>query len=166
MTITRRSVPTRIAGGALALVIAVGLTGCFANPLDAIVENATEESAKNAAEDVIEGITGGEAGIEFGELPDDFPSEVPLVSENVVQSVTVAEGMMVTVSDPRSVKELAAQVKSDFSDWEQVMWTDQAEMVVGMYKKDETLAVNVGIMAGSDGEDSTVGYTIIRPEAE
>jgi len=57
-------------------------------------------------------------------------------------------------------------VKADFAGWEEVMWSDQGEMVVGMFKKDESLAVNVGVMAGSGGEDSTVGYTIIRPDAE
>lgn len=161
-----KHIAQRLAGGALAVVIAAALTGCFANPLDAIVENATEETAKRAAEDVIEQATGGETDVRFGDLPEDFPSEVPLVSENVLQSVTVAEGMLVTVSDPRSMDELVDQVKSDFSDWEQIAWSDLGEMVTGMYKKDESLSVSVGIFAGSDGEDATVGYTIIRPEQE
>lgn len=163
-SMTRNSAPTRIAGGALTVVVAAMLTGCFANPLDAIVENATEETAKNATEEMIEGMTGGEAGIEFGELPGDFPEEVPLVSENVLQSVTVAEGMMVIVSDPRSLDELAAQVKEDFSGWEEIMWSDMGEMVTGMYKKDDSLSVSVAVTQGSDGEDAGVSYTIIRPE--
>lgn len=156
-------VRARLAGGALALVLTASLTGCFANPLDAIVDTVAEESTKGTAEDIIEGITGGEVDVEFGELPDGFPPEVPLVSENVVQSVSTADGMMVTVSDPRSVAELTAQVKEDFAAWEQVMWSEQTGMVVGMFKKSEALAVNVGIMAGGDGEDATIGYTIITP---
>lgn len=160
---TRRSASTRIVGGALAVVLATTLTGCFANPLDAIVENATEETAKNATEDMIETLTGGEANIEFGELPDDFPADVTLVSENVLQSVAVADGMMVVVSDPRSMDEVVAQVKQDFAGWEEVVSSDMDEMVSYMFKKDESLGVGVGIMAGSDGEDTSVSYTIIRP---
>lgn len=153
----------RITGGALAVVIAAMLTGCFANPLDAIVENVTEETAQNTAEEIIEGVTGGETDVNFGELPDDFPTEVPLVSQNVLQSVVVAEGMMVIVSDSRSMKELAAQVKGDFAGWEQIAWSDMGEMVSAMYKKDDSLSVGVGII-GDDDEGNRVSYTIIRSE--
>src|SRR5688572_3529545 len=100
---TRRSVPTRIAGGAIAVVIAATLTGCFANPLDAIVDQVTEDTAKSAAEEMLEGMTGGEAGIEFGELPEDFPKEIPLVSDNILQSMTVPEGTMVILDDSRGI---------------------------------------------------------------
>lgn len=161
---THNTPRARIAGGALVVVMAAMLTGCFANPLDAIVESATEETAKNAAEDMIEGMTGGEAGIEFGELPEGFPSEVPLVSDNVLQSVTVAEGTMVIVSDPRSIDELAAQVKDDFSDWEEIAWSDMGEMASAMFKKNESLSVGIAIMEGSADEGNTVGYTVITPE--
>lgn len=160
----RRS--ARITGGALAVVIAAMLTGCFANPLDAFVENVTEETSKNAAEEMIEGLTGGEAGIEFGELPEGFPTEVTLVSDNVLQSVTVAEGTMVIVSDPRSMEELLAQVKKDFSGWEEIVASDMGVIVSAMYKKDDSLSVAVGIMEGGDGEDNRVTYTVITPEAE
>lgn len=162
--ITRTSASARIVGGALAVVIATTLTGCFANPLDAIVENATEETAKNAAEDMIEGMTGGEADIGFGELPADFPADVTLVSENVLQSVTVAEGTMVIVSDPRSMEELAAQVKKDFAGWEEIVSSEMGAIVSAMYKKDESLSVAVGIMEGSDDEDNRVTYTVITSQ--
>ncbi len=162
----RRSAPVRIAGGMLAVVIAATLTGCFANPLDAIIEQATEETAKNAAEDIIEDMTGGEADISFGRVPDDFPAEVTLVSENVVQSVAVAQGMMVVVSDSRSIEELAAQVEQDFAGWEATAHSDLGEMVSFLYKKDDSLSVSVTIMRSSDDEAATVGYTVIRPVQE
>ncbi|MGM7698503.1 hypothetical protein [Microbacterium sp. A84] len=153
--------PIRFAGGTLVVVVAVMLTGCFANPLDALVEKVTEETAQNTAEGIVEAITGGEAGIEIGGLPDDFPEEVPLVSENVLQSVTVAEGMMVIVTDPRSMDELAAQVQEDFAGWEEVVRSDMGDMVSAMYKKDESLSVTVLVMKASEGEETTVGYTVI-----
>ncbi|MGM7667606.1 hypothetical protein [Microbacterium sp. A93] len=153
--------PIRFAGGTLVVVVAVMLTGCFANPLDTLVEKVTEQTAKDSAEGIVEAITGGEAGIEFGGLPDDFPEEVPLVSENVLQSVTVAEGMMVIVTDPRSMDELAAQVQEDFAGWEEVVRSDMGDMVSAMYKKDESLSVTVLVMKASEGEETTVGYTVI-----
>lgn len=158
---THRPAAIRVAGGALTIVIAVMLTGCFANPLDAIVDQVAEGTAQNAAEDVIEGITGGETDVSFGELPEGFPADVTLVSTNILQSVTVAEGMLVTVSDPRSMDELAAQVKSDFAGWEQLSWSDLGEMVGGMFKKDESLGVTIAILPGTDGEDATVTYTVL-----
>ncbi|WP_441906455.1 hypothetical protein [Microbacterium sp.] len=163
-TMTGRTASVRIAGGALAVVVAATLTGCFANPLDAIVDQVSEGVAQDSAEQLIEGVTGGETDISFGSLPDGFPAEVPLVSENVLQSVTVAEGTLVVVSDPRSMQELTAQVKSDFAGWEQIAWSDMGEMVTGLFKKDESLGVSIGIVEGSDGEDNTVAYTVITPQ--
>lgn len=154
-----------MAGGALAVVIAATLTGCFANPLDAIVENVTEDTAKSAAEDMIEEMTGGEAGIEFGELPADFPKEIPLVSDNILQSMTLPEGTMVILEDSRGIDEVAAQVKSDFAGWEEVAFTDMDQMVSAGYKKG-AIGVNVTIMQGADDEPTRVSYILPNPEAE
>lgn len=156
---THRSASTRIVGGALAVVVVAMLTGCFANPLDAIVENATEETAKNAAEDMIEGMTGGEADLSIGSIPDSFPSEIPLVSDNVLQGMEIPEGIMVVLSDPRSVDELAAQVKEDFSGWEELGWTDLDMLVGGVYQQDASYTVTVSIMA-EEGSDAIVSYTV------
>lgn len=163
-TMRRRSAPARAAGGALAIVVTVMLTGCFANPLDAIVEQASEETAKNTAEELIEGMTGGEAGIELGGLPEGFPEEIPLVSDNILQSMTMPEGTMVVVEDPRNMGEVAAQVKSDFADWEEVAFTDMEQLVSAGYKKG-SLGVNVSIM-GEEGSPTRVGYIIPNEEAE
>ncbi|MGL3148918.1 hypothetical protein ACSS7Z_01030 [Microbacterium sp. A82] len=162
---TRRSVPTRIAGGALAVVTAAMLTGCFANPLDAIVENATQQSAQNAAEDIIKQVTGGEAGIDIGELPADFPEEIPLVSDNILQSMTLPEGTMVILDDSRGIDEVAAQVKADFADWEEVAFVDMDQMVSAAYKKGE-INVNVALLQGADDEPTRVSYILPNPEAE
>lgn len=164
-SMTRTSVQARITGGALAIVIATMLTGCFANPLDAIVENASEETAKNAAEDLIEGMTGGEAGVELGGIPEGFPKEIPLVSDNILQGMTVPEGMMVILDDSRGIDEVAAQVKSDFADWEEVAFTDMDQMVSASYKKG-SIGVNVALIQGAEAEPTRVSYIVPNAEAE
>lgn len=161
----KTSIPTRVAGGALAVAIAAMLTGCFANPLESIMENASEESAKDAAEELIETMTGGEAGIEIGSLPDDFPKEIPLVDGDILQSMTLPEGMMVVLDDPRNIDEVAAQVKSDFADWEEVAFVDMDQMVSAGYKKG-SVSVSVNIMQGADDEPTRVGYTVPTADEE
>ena len=52
----------------LALAIAPSLSGCFGNPIEQIVEGAT----------------GGDVSLPGQSVPDDFPSEVPLVDGEVV----------------------------------------------------------------------------------
>ena len=52
----------------LALAIAPSLSGCFGNPLEQIVEGAT----------------GGDVSLPGQSVPDDFPSDVPLIDGEVV----------------------------------------------------------------------------------
>lgn len=155
----KRSAPKRITGAALAVVVAAMLTGCFANPLDGIVERASEEGAKNIAEELIETATGGEAGIEIGDLPDDFPAEVTLVSENIVQSATVEGSTVVLVSDTRGYRELQDQVKSDYAGWEETSSYQTEVMSIRRYENDEWV-VAVSIMAMEGEEDRMVSYSV------
>lgn len=159
----QRSVRVRIAGGALAVVISAALTGCFANPLDEIVNKVSESSAQDAAEQIVEGMTGGDSKIQFGELPADFPKEIPLVSDEIMQSVTMDGGSMVVVRDSRGLKEITAQIKSDFADWEEVTFADLGQMVSGFYKKGD-VGVTVTVMSNDDEEGSIVGYTLTPTE--
>ncbi|WP_286300203.1 hypothetical protein [Microbacterium suwonense] len=160
----RHSAASRVAAGAIGIVIAGMLTGCFANPLDDIVkkaaESSSEEAAKNIAEDLVEGLGGDELDIEFGDLPADFPDGITLVSENVMQSMSTQDGLMVVVSDPRSMTELVAQVEADFSGWEEVSRVNAGPSTILAYKKDGLPGVVVTIMDEDDGEDAVVGYTI------
>lgn len=157
----RTPVFARITGIALGAAAVCALTACFSNPL----EDMSEDLAQGGAEKIIEEATGGETDIEFGDIPDDFPDEITLVSDNVVQGMSInsddGKGTMVTVSDPRSVDELAQQVKADFSGWEETVWSDMGEMVTGVFLLDETLSVTVGVVEGSGDEDTMVSYTAI-----
>lgn len=152
-----------VAGLATAL-----LAGCFPNPLEMIGGDSDEGVIPSEVDELIEGVTGGEMDIEFGSMPENFPAEVPVVSDKVIQSTSMnsedGSGMMVVVSDPRSFDELVQQVKDDFSDWEEVMWTEMGELVSGSFTFDDSLSVTVGVAAGSDGEETTVSYTVFLTE--
>ena len=59
---------------ALSAALVVGLSGCFGNPLEQIVNQGVEEA--------IEGATGGAVGV--GEMPEGWPNEVPVVDGEVL----------------------------------------------------------------------------------
>ena len=157
-----------IAAAAAAGLLAVSLTGCFTNPLDMITGGSDDGAIPSGADELIEGITGGGVDVEFGSMPENFPAEVPVVSDSVIQSTSInsedGSGMMVVVSDPRSFAELVQQVRDDFSDWDEVMWTEMGELVNGSFTLDDSLTVNVGVAEASEGEDTTVSYMVFLGE--
>ncbi|WP_281885765.1 hypothetical protein [Agromyces rhizosphaerae] len=59
---------------AVSAALAFGLSGCFGNPLEQIVNQGVE--------DAIEGATGGAVGL--GEMPEGWPAEVPVVDGEVL----------------------------------------------------------------------------------
>lgn len=91
-TRTRAALAIAIAG-----VTATLLTGCFANPLEDLVDRGVE--------DAVEGATGGDVSL-GGELPADFPTSVPLVEGEVTFGAGAggSEGWIVminsTAADP------------------------------------------------------------------
>lgn len=159
-------VGTRALAATFAIAVAATLTGCFANPLDALEDKVSEGIAEGGAEKIVEEMTGGDMDIEFGEMPADFPSDVPIISDKVITSTSVDVGdgvnaMMVVVSDSRGLKEAADVVKSDFADWDEEMWREMAgEMYSGQFRSD-TYRVNVSVMEDTDNEGaSVVSYNV------
>lgn len=73
---TSRRVAVALATAAASALL---FTGCFANPVEDLVDQGVE--------DAIEGATGGEVEL-GGELPADFPPSIPLIEG----TVTVAAG--------------------------------------------------------------------------
>jgi hypothetical protein len=67
-TTTRAAIAVAIAG-----ITASLLTGCFGNPGDLV---------NQSVEDAIESATGGDVSLD-GDLPDDFPTSVPLIEGDV-----------------------------------------------------------------------------------
>ncbi len=165
-----RQIGLRVVAATFAIAVAATLTGCFSNPLDALGDKVSEGIAEGGAEKLVEDMTGGELDIEIGELPADFPSEVPLVSEKVLSSTTIDTGdggksTMVIVSDDRELSEVADQVKSDFSGWEEIMWQEMAaEMYTGQYSNG-AYGVLVGVMPGDDEQGTTVVSYSVHPQA-
>ncbi|TQO19217.1 hypothetical protein FB472_0757 [Rhodoglobus vestalii] len=71
--------PPRFLRRSLAIVVALAmipaLSGCFANPIEGLVEQAT----------------GGQIDLGGTEIPEDFPTEVPLVSGDVQFAIAVGD---------------------------------------------------------------------------
>ncbi|MGV8859173.1 hypothetical protein [Rhodoglobus sp.] len=72
--------PKRRISASIAVVLALGVTpalsGCFGNPIENIVEQAT----------------GGQVDLGGKEIPEGFPSEVPVVSGDVQFGIAAGEG--------------------------------------------------------------------------
>ncbi|EAR24566.1 hypothetical protein A20C1_13082 [marine actinobacterium PHSC20C1] len=72
--------PKRRLSAFIALVLALGITpalsGCFGNPIENLVEQAT----------------GGQVDLGGQEIPEGFPSEVPVVSGDVVFGISAGDG--------------------------------------------------------------------------
>lgn len=143
-------------GAIVALVAVAALTGCFGNPVEQLVEDAAE----NQAQEVIESIAEG-SGVDLevgGELPADFPAEVPLIDAPI--SVATAQetdsirmwALGMTPDDVPAAMQEARQMLLD-AGYSEDMWSEtgmlQGQFANGTY--------SVGIMAMED----TVAYNVI-----
>ena len=140
--------PTRPATTRAAMAIAIAgvtaslLTGCFANPVEELVNRSVEGAVEEA--------TGGDVSLS-GELPADFPAEVPVIEGKIGLSAGAggAEGWVVAITGT-SGDALAEAA---------------AELEAAGYTEDT--AVSGGqVYTGADylvllaGEGSTVSYTV------
>lgn len=99
---------------AIALGASLTLTGCFGNPLDGLVGGG-------GIGNVLEDATGGLVGGSSNSLPNDFPSEVPVINGEIQGGIGIgaAESRVwtVNISAPGgTVEEVAAHVHSQFMD--------------------------------------------------
>ncbi len=86
---------------AIAVFAATALTGCFGNP----VENLVNQGIEGAVEEA----TGGDVEI-GGELPADFPAEVPILEGDIVFAAgSMGDGWLVTIT-PKSDDPVAEAV--------------------------------------------------------
>ncbi|WP_394552572.1 hypothetical protein ACDF64_17240 [Agromyces sp. MMS24-JH15] len=81
---------TGLAAALLAASVVIGLSGCF-NPVDAV-----QQGVEDAVEGAVEGATGGDVQI-GGDLPEGFPTEVPLVDGEIVAAAGTGDGWVVTI---------------------------------------------------------------------
>jgi hypothetical protein len=72
--------PKRRLSASIAVVLALGITpalsGCFGNPIESLVEQAT----------------GGKVDVGGQEIPDGFPTDVPIVSGDVLFGISAGDG--------------------------------------------------------------------------
>jgi hypothetical protein len=139
-TISRAAVAVAIAG-----ITASLLTGCFGNPGDLV---------NQGVEDAIESATGGDVSI-GGELPEGFPTSVPLIDGDITVAAGAggADGWVVVIrssaSDP--VAEAASALEgAGFAE-------DTTVSGAGMGAKVYSNAEYIVLVAG---EGETVSYTV------
>lgn len=131
---------------AIAGVTASLLTGCFANPVEELVNRSVEGAVEEA--------TGGDVSLS-GELPADFPAEVPVIEGKIGLSAGAAgaEGWVVAVTTTSSGALADAA----------------AELEAAGYTEDTSLSgdqLGAKVYTGADylvllaGEGSTVSYTV------
>jgi hypothetical protein len=145
-----------------AVTLALSLTGC-SNPLDNAIEKATERVAENGTEKLVEGMTGGDIDIEFTSVPDGFPAEVPLISEDVVQGLKVKEddGVIysVTVTDSRDVASITPVIEENFTGWEETFSHETAGLSMRHYADDY---MQVGVTVAEGGYGGQEGGSIVQ----
>lgn len=152
---------------AVAAVLTVSMSGCFSNPVDKLMDKVTEQGAGK----LVEQATGGKVDIgSTGEMPKDFPAEVPLVSTDVISSFSmkVDDGKTWTVGvrGSGSLDQVSKQVKDGFAQkgWEETSWSNiGSELSGGMFTSEahETTAA-VNIMADEDTGEVMVTYVVIE----
>ena len=108
-----------------AAAIAIGLSGCFGNPVESIIESTVEEA--------VEGATGVEVDVDTdgsgASVPADFPSELPMPDGKLISSLA-ADGTFILdfeVSDDTAGAAFAQQFKD-------MGWTEEAASDMGEFK--------------------------------
>ncbi len=150
----RRTAP---ALAALGLGLTLTLTGCFANPLEGLVEGVVE----GGVEQIIEDQTGVDVDIDGSgaSLPDSWPAEVPTVSGDVVFSAAADGNFTAAIT----VANLGA-AQSAFDALLDAGYTQVAELSLGEGSESrvfENGAYNVAVIIAQN-EDGTglVQYTV------
>lgn len=148
-----------------ATALAISLTACGSNPINDLADKANDAVAEKGTEKIVEGLSGGKMDIEFKSLPAGFPADIPLASNNVVLGTKIAgdegegDGFVVSVAVDADPATVAAQVKADFADWEELSsWNDTVQ-TGGFTNAD--WGVFIGVLPGDSDADSIVGYTIV-----
>ena len=150
----RRTVP---ATAALALTASLALSGCFANPLDGLVEGLVE----GGVEQLIENQTGVDVdlGGSGGSLPSSWPAEVPTVSGEIAYSAAFDGNFSASLT----VGSIEAAQRA-FSDLEAAGYTVTGEMQLGDGIETRTFENDtynvVVVIAPNDDGTASVQYQI------
>src|SRR5690606_34696634 len=117
-------------------------------------------------EKLVEGMTGGEFDMESGSLPEDFPSEVPVVDGTIVSSVGMkidtGKTWSVTIQVDDSAAAMAtARGQIVSAGFEETLWNDAQSMTIGIFTKGEDFSVMISGMF-SDEEEQVVSYQVTK----
>ncbi|WP_395242654.1 hypothetical protein ACGGZK_10715 [Agromyces sp. MMS24-K17] len=140
----------------VAASLAAGLSGCFFNPFD------PAGSVEDAVEGAVEGATGGDLDVNLGELPEGFPSEVPLIDGKIVVAAGTGgdEGWFVTIETDSTDPVADATAALDAAGF-----TEQADL---QGVEVEAVAVRTNgtydVFVVGD-QDGTVTYTVTQTAA-
>lgn len=157
----RRTAP---AVGALALVVTLGLTGCFGNPLEQLTDNLVEGGVEN----LIEEQTGVDIDIDGGggaSLPSSWPSDVPTPDGTVLFSAGVDGNFTASfeIAGPDVVDGIRGELEG--SGYALSQEADYGGLVNYLYESD-AYTVTVVYIAGEDGNADTLQYSIVPKEAQ
>ena len=145
---TRVTVPVAIL---VALAMAPALTGCFGNPIEGIIEQAT----------------GGDVDLGGPGVPDGFPSEVPLIDGEVVYGMSVGNSdgnvwnVTVKVGGEGAIDDIRAQLEgAGFTENEAGIGSETAEGATAIYESD---AYGVLVVVTKDGDGTYVAnYSVTQ----
>jgi len=135
---TRIAAPVLIA---LALLAGPTLAGC--------------SFIQNPVENVIEGVTGGEVDLPSTELPDDFPSDVPLYDGEIANTMALgdADAKVYTVSIRVPGTETIDEIISEFEaeGYKSTVSSNSAEGATAAFESDAWSVVVVIVAEGDTG---------------
>lgn len=151
----RRTVP---AVAALALGIALTLTGCFANPLDQLTEGLVE----GGVEQIIEDQTGVDVdvdGLGGASLPADWPADVPTPDGEIVLASSAGGVYSVIINVANADAVQSAFDEMLLAGFAEISTLDLGEgAVTRVY---ENTSWNVGVLgAVNDDGTATMQYTV------
>lgn len=157
-----------------AIGLTMSLTGCSSSAGDdsasgttdsatAAAVDPTDAATPDPADEPAEATTDGSGDVGSGGIPEGFPSEVPLVSTDVLDTSEIDRGnyvlYTVTVADGRSPAEVLDALPADFADWGLTFSDDTTSQFTS---NDLGFSVTVTVTAG-DSAGSSVEYDVPVP---
>jgi ABC-type glycerol-3-phosphate transport system substrate-binding protein len=147
---------------ALAGLLTIGLSGCFANPVEQLVQNRVEDAVEGAVEDA----AGSDVDLGGTTLPDGFPSDaVPVIEGEIVYGAGMggeAWAVMVKVADRDAAYAEVKQLLTD-KGFETTMESSAEGGAFAIFTSDAYVAqVTVG-ESGADGIVAQYAVTANTP---
>jgi len=147
-----------LATAALALTVPLALSGCNA------ISNLIGGGVQNVVEGAVEGATGGDIDLGGTSVPDDFPSEVPLPSGEVLYGAAIGNdeakvwSVGIKVDSLDSYDDIKAQLVD--AGHEIAFESSSGETAQGAFGKD---GLSVLVALADDGENGVVAtFTVSR----